>query len=145
MKHLIVLGNGAVGAMALSTALLGTGFAAAAGDYDGQTYADAAAAIEESGGTPVVATRVGGQLPQDECIVTNSQDHAFLRDPSDDVYMLSVTDEVRVNLNCAGGYATATNPGASVASPAGREAKAAADEAAAAEEQELAEVSTPDE
>jgi len=91
MKHLIVLGTGTVGAMALSTALLGTGAAAAAGDYDGQTYADAAAAIEESGGTPIVATRVGGQLPQDECIVTNSQDHSFLRDPSDDVYMLSVT------------------------------------------------------
>jgi hypothetical protein len=66
-------------------------------------------------------------------------------DPPDDVYVLSVTDEVRLNLNCAGGYATATNPGASVASPAGREARAAADEAAAAEEQELAEVSTPDE
>jgi hypothetical protein len=58
--------------------------------------------------------------------------------------MLPVTNEVRLNLNCAGGYATATNPGASVASPAGREAKAA-EEAAAAEEQELAEVSTPDE
>ena len=144
MKHLIVLGTGVVGAMALSTALLGTGVAAA-GDYDGQTYADAAAAIEESGATPVIATRVGGQLSQDECIVTNTQDHSYLRDPSDDVYMLAVTDEVRVNLNCAGGYASATNPGASVASPAGREAKAAADEAAAAEEQELAEVSTPDE
>lgn len=61
------------------------------------------------------------------------------------MYVLSVTDEVRLNLNCAGGFATATNPGASVASPAGREARAAAEEAAAAEEQELAEVSTPDE
>jgi hypothetical protein len=144
MKQLIVLGTGGVGAMALSMALLGTGVAAAA-DYDGQTYADAAAAIEEAGDTPIVATRVGSQLPQDECLVVNSQDHSYLRDPPDDVYVLSATDEVRLNLNCAGGYATATNPGASVASPAGREARAAADEAAAAEEQELAEVSTPDE
>jgi hypothetical protein len=143
MTHLI-LGTGAIGAMALSTALFGTGVAAA-GDYDGQTYADAVAAIEETGGTPVIATRVGGQLPTDECLVMNSQDHSFLRVPPDDVYMLSVTDEVRLNLNCAGGFATATNPGASVASPTGREAKAAAEEAAAAEEQELAEVSTPDE
>src|ERR1700754_1028989 len=131
-------------AMALSTALFGTGSASAA-DYDGQTYADAAAAIEESGGTPVVATRIGSLLPQDECIVMNSQDHSSLRDPPDDVYMLPVTDEVRLNLNCAGGFATATNPGASLASPAGGEPNAAADEAAAAEEQELAEVSTPDE
>ena len=144
MKQLIVLGTGGVGAMALSMALLGTGVAAAA-DYDGQTYADAAAAIEQAGDTPIVATRVGSQLPQDECLVVNSQDHSYLRDPPDDVYVLSATDEVRLNLNCAGGYATATNPGASVASPAGREARAAADEAAAAEEQELAEVSTPDE
>jgi hypothetical protein len=143
MKHLIVLGAGAVGAMALSTALLGTGVAAA-GDYDGQTYADAVAAIEEAGGTPVVVSRIGGQLPQDECLVVNTQDHSFLRVPPDDVYMVSITDEVRVNLNCAGGFATATNPGASVASPAGREAKAAAEEAAAAEEQELAAVSTPE-
>jgi hypothetical protein len=131
MKHLI-LGTGAIAATTLSAALFGAG-AAAAGDYDGQTYADAAAAIEESGGTPVIATRVGGQLPTDECLVMNSQDHSFLRDPPDDVYMLPVTDEVRVNLNCAGGFATATNPGASVASPAGREAKVAAEEAAAAE------------
>ena len=144
MKQLIVLGTGGVGAMALSMALLGTGVAAAA-DYDGQTYADAAAAIEEAGDTPIVATRIGSQLPQDECLVVNSQNHSYLRDPPDDVYVLSATDEVRLNLNCAGGYATATNPGASVASPAGREARAAADEAAAAEEQELAEVSTPDE
>ena len=143
MKQLI-LGTGGVGAMALSMALLGTGVAAAA-DYDGQTYADAAAAIEQAGDTPIVATRIGSQLPQDECLVVNSQDHSYLRDPPDDVYVLSATDEVRLNLNCAGGYATATNPGASVASPAGREARAAADEAAAAEEQELAEVSTPDE
>jgi len=144
MKQLIVLGTGGVGAMALSMALLGTGVAAAA-DYDGQTYADAAAAIEQAGDTPIVATRIGSQLPQDECLVVNSQDHSYLRDPPDDVYVLSATNEVRLNLNCAGGYATATNPGASVASPAGREARVAAEEAAAAEEQELAEVSTPDE
>ena len=144
MKHLIVLEANAVGAIALSTALFGAGVAAA-GDYDGQTYADAAAAIEESGGTPVVVTRVGDQLPQDECLVMNSQDHSFLRDDPEDVYMLSVTDEVRLNLNCAGGFATATDPGSSLASPAGRAAKAAAEEAAAAEEQELAEASTPDE
>jgi hypothetical protein len=143
-KQLIVLGAGAVGAMTLSTMLLGTGVATAA-EYDGQTCADAAAAIEESGGTPIVATRIGSELPEDDCIVVNSQNHSYLRDPLDDVYVLSVTNEVRLNLNCAGGYATATNPGASVVSPAGREAKAAAEEAAAAEEQEPAAVSTPGE
>jgi hypothetical protein len=47
------------------------------------------------------------------------------------------------NLNCNGGYATASNPGASLLSPEGRQAKTAADEAAAAEEQRLAEASNP--
>jgi hypothetical protein len=139
MKHLIVLEATALGAIALSAGVLGAGVAAA-GEYDGQTYADAAAAIEESGGTPIVVTRVGDQLPQDECLVMNSQDHSFLRPDPEDVYMLSVTDEVRLHLNCAGGFATATDPGSSVASPAGKAAMAAAEEAAAAEEQELAAV-----
>jgi len=48
-------------------------------------------------------------------------------------------------LNCACCYATATNPGASVPSPLGRESKEAADEAAAAEQEELEAASTPDE
>ena len=122
MKHLTVLEANALGAIALSTALFGAG------------AADAAAAIEESGGTPVIVTRVGDQLPTEECIVMNSQDHSFVRDDPDDVYMLSVTDEVRLTLNCAGGFSTATDPGSSVASPAGRAAQAAAEEAAAAEE-----------
>ena len=46
-------------------------------------------------------------------------------------------------LNCNGGYATANTPGPSLASPEGREAKAAADQAAAEEQQTLEEVSTP--
>ena len=138
MKHLTVLQAHAVGAIALSAGLFGAGVATAASEYDGQTYADAAAAISESGGTPVIVTRVGDQLPQDECIVMNAQDHSFLRPDTEDVYMVSVTDEVRLHLNCAGGFATATDPGSSVASPAGRAAQDAAAEAAAAEEQELA-------
>src|SRR3977135_4472253 len=80
----VVLGTCAGVARGMSTALLGPGVAAAA-DYDGQTYADAAAAIEESGGTPIIATRVGSQLSQDECILTNSQDHSYLMDTSDEV------------------------------------------------------------
>jgi hypothetical protein len=56
MKKLLTLSVGSVGATAISIGLFGTGVAAA-GDYDGQTYADAAAAIEESGGTPIVVTR----------------------------------------------------------------------------------------
>lgn len=144
MKNL--LAGGAIVVATSSIALFGSGVAAAAPDVVGQPYSDAASAIEEEGGTAVVAVRTGGKLPEDECIVTNAWDAPFLRDlVYEDTAFGYAEGEVMLSLNCAGGYATATNPGASLLSPAGREAKAAADEAAAAEEQELAEVSTPDE
>ena len=135
-KLIVVLGAGSAAA---SAALFGAGVAAAAPDVVGDSYSDASEAIEEDGGTVVVASRVGDKLDQGDCIVTTVSDASFLRiDTADE-------GEVMLSLNCAGGYATATNPGASLASPAGREAKAAADEAAAAEEEELADASTPDE
>ena len=139
MKKFII-GAGAIGAMAVSTALFGTG-AAAADAYAGQTYADASSAASNNGLSVVVAARVGDKLPQDDCIVTRSQTAPF--SSADDGAHRS--GEVQFYLNCNGAYASAKNPGASVASPEGREAKAAADEAAAAEEQQLAEVSTPNE
>jgi hypothetical protein len=138
-KH-IVLGSSAAVVASACMVLFGTGVAAA-DDYAGMTYAEAE---EEAGdATLVVTNRVGDKLEQDDCIVTRSQNAPFLRDAGDEY--THAEDEIMVSLNCAGGHATATNPGASVASPAGRESKAAADEAAAAEEEELAEVSTPDE
>lgn len=144
MKKLIVLGAGAaVAASAASSVLFGAGIAAAAPDVVGQTYSDAATAIEDEGATPKVAVTVGSKLSQDDCIVTNAWDGPFLRDDGGE--FLHADGEVMVALNCDGDHATATNPGASIASPAGREAKAAADEAAEAEESELEEASTPDE
>jgi hypothetical protein len=143
MKKLSIFAGGVFVVASSSVALFGSGLAAAAPDVVGQPYSDAVTAIEEEGGTAVVAVRAGDKLPQDECIVTNAWDAPFMRDVGD--AFEHADSEVMLALNCAGGYATATNPGASLASPMGREAKAAADEAAAAEEQELAEVSTPDE
>jgi hypothetical protein len=145
VKKLIVLGGGAVVAASASMALFGAGVAAAAPDVVGQTYADASAAIDEEGGTVVVASTVGGRLPQDECIVTNAWDAPFVRDLDFAGEFGHADSEVMLALNCNGDHATATNAGPSLGSPEGREAKAAADEAAAAEEQQLAEVSTPNE
>jgi hypothetical protein len=133
VKKLMFLGAGAVGAA--SMAVFGAGTAAAAPDVVGQTYADAVSTIEDEGSTAVVASRVGGRLPQDECIVTNAWDASFGRFVNGE--LAYAEGEVMLSLNCNGDHATATNPGASVASPMGREAKAAAEEAAAAEEQEL--------
>jgi pyruvate/2-oxoglutarate dehydrogenase complex dihydrolipoamide acyltransferase (E2) component len=138
VKKSIVLSAGSVVAASSLMALFGTGVAAA-DDYAGQTYADASSAASDAGATVVVASRVGDKVSQDECIVTSSQSAPFIH--GDD--FAHVSDMVQFNLNCNGGYATAGTPGPSLASPAGREAKAAADEAAAEEQQSLEAVSTP--
>jgi hypothetical protein len=136
VKMLINLAGG-VAVAGAAASLFGAGIAGAAPDVVGDTYNDASTAIEQDGGTAVVATRVGSGADEGECIVTNAWDAPFLRDGS------SADGEVMVALNCNGGVASAGTPGNSAASPAGREAKAAQDEAAAAEESELEGVSTP--
>ena len=108
----------------------------------GQTYADASSAASDAGQTLIVANRVGDKLEQDECIVAQVLGCAVRTGCRFLGEFGHASDEVLVSLNCNGDHATATNPGASVASPEGREAKAAADEAAAqqSEEAELAAV-----
>ena len=139
MKMRIIVGAGSAVIAAAATALLGAGAASAAPDVVGDTYSDAVEAIEDDGGTAVVTARVGDKLEQDDCIVVTAADTAFLR-------IDSSGEQVSLALNCAGSYATATNPGASAQNPLGREAKSAAEEEAAEEEQqELEEAATPDE
>ncbi|ULE35300.1 hypothetical protein [Mycobacterium sp. IDR2000157661] len=135
-----VLGIGAVTSAAVAMALFGAGAAHAAPDVVGMAYSDAQEEIEDSGGSAVVASRVGDQLDEGDCIVTNVWEASFLRiDSSDD-------SQVQVALNCNGEYATATDPGASVGNPLGRLAKTKAEEEAAQqEEEELAAPETPDE
>lgn len=139
MKKLIVLGAGSAFAVAAATSLLfGAGIASAAPDIVGDKYSDALEAIEEDGGTAVVASRFGDKLDEGDCIVTNAWDASFLRIDSSD------ESQVNVALNCSGAYASATSPGSSVQNPLGREAKSEAEkEAAEQEEQELAEAETP--
>jgi hypothetical protein len=127
VKKFIVLGIGSVGTAAAAMALLGTGIAAA-DDYAGQTYADASSAASDAGQTVLIASRVGDRLAQDDCIVTSSQAAPFIH--GDD--FAHVTDTVQFNLNCEGAYASATSPGASLASPEGQAAKSTVEDAAAA-------------
>jgi hypothetical protein len=138
-----ILGMGVVASAAAAMALFGAG-TANADDYVGQTYADASDAMDDEGLDPIIATRVGDKLEDDDCIVTSAWAPPFLRGVGDDFEHSE--DEMLVSLNCAGPFATATNPGASVQNPLGREAKSQAEEEAAAEEEEaLAEAATPDE
>src|SRR5699024_5024906 len=96
-------------------------------------------AIEQAGGSVVVATRTGSQMDQDDCIVSNVWDAPFLREGS------PANGEVHVALNCNGGVAAAGSSGNSAASPEGRRHKAQAQrEAARAEREALQSVSTPD-
>lgn len=144
----IAIGFGSVIGMSVAgfaLAVMGAGAAHAAPDVVGQTYSDAASAIEGGGGTVHVAVSVGSRLPRDECIVTNAWTVRQLVPQRSDTYFEYTEDVTQVALNCDGDHATETHPGASIASPAGREAKAAEDEAAAAEQQPIAEASTPDE
>ncbi|TVY05069.1 hypothetical protein FPV58_06425 [Mycolicibacterium porcinum] len=151
VKKLVVGAGAAVATGAAVSLLFGAGVAAAAPDVVGQTYSDASSAIEDGGGSAKVAVTVGSKLSQGDCIVTNAWDAPFVRDSGGSFG--HADSEVMVALNCDGDHATATHPGASVASPAGREAKAAEDEeaakaeaeAAAAQQEQLEEVSTPDE
>ncbi|MGV0745640.1 hypothetical protein [Mycolicibacterium sp. XJ870] len=118
----IVVGSAAGFALSVG-ALFGSGLAGAAPpDVVGETYADAASTLEEADLTPKVIATVGGRLPQDECIVTSVSDHKYLRPATDDTIYEYSWDEVWLSLNCNGSHATANSPGASVASPEGREA-----------------------
>ncbi len=139
MKKLIVVGSGAIGALAVS-ALLGGGVASA-DDYAGQTYSDASSAASDAGQTVVVAATFGDKLSQGDCIVERSQTAPFAS-ANDGVH---VSDTVQFYLNCNGGYATAKTPGTSLGTQEGRAAKAAADQAAEEQEQSLAAASTPGE
>ncbi len=123
--------------------LFGAGTASAVPDVDGMTYEDAVAAIEEDGGIPKIAVTVrrptgrDGRLP-------GHQGHGRVVLPAHPRRRVLRPDEgdVLLTLNCNRGAATATTPGASAASPAGRDFTAKAEEAAAAaqsEEDELAE------
>jgi hypothetical protein len=150
VKKLFVVGAGSAVAAtaAMATVLFGAGVAAA-DSYAGKTYADASSAAGDAGLAVKIAARVGDTLSDDECIVTRSQTSPFTSG-NDGAHR---SGEVQFYLNCAGAYASATKPGASVASPEGRQAKAAADAEAAkaaaeeqattAEEGALAETSTP--
>ena len=142
----IILSAGTVGAAAAAIGVLGlfgAGTVSAVPDVDGMTYEDAVAAIEEDGGIPKISVTVGSrQDAMGACLVTRAVDGSFYRPIPDDVYFGNDEGEVLLTLNCNRGAATATTPGPSAASPAGRDFTAKAEEAAAAaqsEEDELAE------
>jgi hypothetical protein len=116
MKTLTVLLGAATGVAA--TISVGVGVAAATPDVVGQTYADAAQAIQAEGSKPVIATRIGGRTDEGQCIVTNAWVHTTVTQ----IYEKPKYDEVRVALNCGAAVASVGTAGPSAASPEGRQA-----------------------
>jgi hypothetical protein len=138
VKKIII--SAGVGAAGIALGLFGAGVASAAPDVVGMTYGDAVSAIEEDGGTAKIAVTVGDrQDAMGDCLITNATDAPFVRDSEGEFG--HADGEVLLTLNCNRGAATAGVPGASAASPEGREFTAKAEEAAAAaqaEQDELA-------
>jgi hypothetical protein len=116
----------AIGIAALT--LSGSGVAAASTDVTGQKYSDAQTALSTAGFKPVVKSVVGDQLAWPNCVVTRTQAHTVPAPPNS---AGSATKQMLVSLNCEVGIASATQPGNSAASPAGKAAAAAAAQQAA--------------
>jgi hypothetical protein len=110
---------------------------AAADNFAGQKYGDAVSVASDAGLSVIISSRVGDKASLDQCIVTSSQAAPFLHNGD------HVTKTMLFNLNCNAEYASARSPGPSTASPEGREAKAAAEQAAAEEQQRLEQAGTP--
>lgn len=127
LKKHIVLGVGAAVAVATCAVLLGAGVADAAPNVVGLPYHDAAAVINDAGGSAVVVNRVGSTLEENDCLVTNAWDGMFVRATSSGAFK-HAKDQVMLALNCSGSVAKAGKPGNS----AGREANASQQETGAA-------------
>ena len=91
-------------------------------DVIGMTYAKATSAISAAGLTAAVASRVGDQKSQPDCVVTNARVESV---PQRGNHPTAGTN-VSISLNCYAAEASATSPGFSAASPEGKAAAAAA-------------------
>ena len=126
MRKLIAIGVGAIGVAGVAIALV-PGTAAAAPDVAGQTYAKAKEALSSAGLTPIIASRVGDRVSEDDCIVDRVQDANFVSGTG-----TPATSQVKVYLNCDGSVAASNKPGYSKQNPMGKTVKANEEEAAAA-------------
>ena len=133
MSKLIALRLGTAALGAASITFLGAGVAAA-DDYAGQSYSDAASAISGAGDKAVIVASVGDSVSQSNCVVTRSQKASWLKGNN----FSPVTDTVLLFLNCNAKLATPVTPGNSLASPEGRAEKTAEDEKAAEAAQQAA-------
>jgi hypothetical protein len=126
---------GAAGALVLLAAGIASASTSAPPDVVGMTYSDAVSKIEDGGGTAKIQVTVGDrQAAMGDCLVTSATNAPFM-EVSDGAFQ-HVDSVVLLALNCDRGVATATTPGASLGSPAGRDFQAKAEKAAEAAKQD---------
>ena len=101
--------------MSLAT---GGAMAHADGGYVGKSYADASAEAAKKGTALIVATVAGDVLPMNECVVTAAHRAKYVRGDN-----FEHEQGFRVALNCYAKVASNGDPGASAASPEGKNAK----------------------
>ena len=128
MRKLIVIGAGAVGAAGVAMALVGHGVASAdaLGDVTGKYYGQAKQVLSNAGLTPIVATRVGDQVTEDECVIDRIQTANFMNGTG-----IAASSTVYVYLNCYANVASPQQAGYSRQSQLGRAAYEAQQQAEA--------------
>jgi beta-lactam-binding protein with PASTA domain len=119
VRNLIVVGAGAVGAAGIAMALVGHGVAGAdtLSDVTGKYYGQAKQVLSQAGLTPIVVTRVGDQVTDDQCVVDRMQNANFLGGTGS-----AVSKTVSVYLNCYANVASPQQAGYSRQSQLGRAA-----------------------
>lgn len=127
MRKLIVIGAGAVGAAGVAMALVGQGVASAdaLSDVTGKYYGQAKEVLSGAGLTPIVATRVGDQATEDECVIDRIQNANFLNGTGS-----AASGTVYVYLNCYANVASPQQAGYSRQSELGKAAYEAQQQAA---------------
>jgi hypothetical protein len=108
VRKLIVIGAGAVGAAAVAMAFVGHGVAGAdaLSDVTGKYYGQAKAVLSKAGLTPIVATRVGDVVSDDNCVIDRVQPANFTNGTGS-----AASKTVYVYLNCYANVASAQQPG----------------------------------
>jgi hypothetical protein len=128
MRKLIAIGVGASGVAVVTMGLIGQGVAGAdaLSDVTGKYYGQAKDVLSKAGLTPIVATRVGDQVTEDQCVIDRIQNANFVTGTGG-----STSNTVYVYLNCYANVASPQQAGYSRQSPLGRAAYEAQQQAEA--------------
>jgi hypothetical protein len=105
-----------VACTALIAVAPGVASASSAPDVVNKKYADASADLSKAGYTAVVSTRIGDDVPQNDCIVVHQQTETTPTHGTKK-YLVDESKNVFVSLSCYAGKAAQGEPGYSANDP----------------------------